>query len=171
VFVLLSVALLVVGFFLIKNAKWNSKGVKAQIFLKYDGEEQRVVGNTVKMNDLTIVAPGYSETYEVKLKLADDGKYTFRLDFSETKDGGLKNYVDVTIKDGNKTVASGTLAELLRSGTVNHETDVKNGKATLTFVYTMKETYLDGDGNAQEVTDEIAGGTSASFNIKIGIKG
>ncbi len=160
-FVLMSIALLVVGFFLLKNAKWNSDGVKAQITVVYEnGEEERVTGNTVKTN-LSGLAPTFSETYEVKLKLVDGGEYTFGLDFSETKDGGLKNYVDVTVKDGATTVAEGTLAELLGGGKVNYTKSLSDGGTlTLKFVYTMQ----------QDVTDEAAGGASAAFNIKIGIK-
>ena len=83
----------------------------------------------------------------------------------------LKKFVDVTVKQGDKVLKQTTLEKLLGgSEKVKFEKEVaSNGTVTLDLIYTMRETYVDGD-EIKEVTDEIAGKTYASFNIKLVIK-
>ena len=71
--------------------------------------------------------PTESREYSINLFCAASGMYDVSLDYEETVDGGLKHFVNVTVKADGVTVYEGALSDLL------------NGTATVCFNGELRE--------------------------------
>ncbi|MBQ8425023.1 MAG: hypothetical protein IJX17_03260 [Clostridia bacterium] len=114
-------------------------------------------GQTVKnfsIDDL-MLNPGQSKEYSVNLICKAEGTYLIILDYNETKDGGLKGFVDVDIFVNDNIIETKKLDELLTDNvTIEFSEDLYGDKpVVLKFVYKMsnnikneaQETYADFD--------------------------
>lgn len=82
--------------------------------------------STVEVNNL-VLYPATSRTYTVHLRCKASGTYHISLSYEEKNNGGLKPFVNVTVKAGGQTQWSGTLEDLLA------------GNATPTFSGELQE--------------------------------
>ena len=80
--------------------------------------------------------PGDSRDYILNLKCKTDGKYAIGLAFSEEKDGGLRNYVTVTITYEDFSVAY-TLDELFKGRIVELDCNISSDPAQIHVIFTM----------------------------------
>lgn len=81
---------------------------KENVRINADGVTEKTL--TVKNLKLT---PTEKKEYEILLTCAASGGYDIVLDYEETNDGGMKSYVDVTVKCNNQNVYEGSLTALL----------------------------------------------------------
>lgn len=118
------------------------------------------VVETLSFRDLQL-SPTESREYTVNLICAASGSYRVSLEYDETKDGGMKPFVNVAILCDGVTEFEGNLGELLDGGVITsfmselHATD----PVEITFRYVMP----------REVGNE-AQGTYADFDIHLAIK-
>lgn len=71
-----------------------------------------VTESVLSVQDLKL-NPTESKEYSVNLVCAASGTYDVTLDYEEKKDGGLKPFVEVSVKANDETVYEGTLLALL----------------------------------------------------------
>ena len=105
------VALLVIGAMAIMLILFVDKAhddLKESIKVNSDG----VTYETLTVKDLKLT-PDESREYTVSLTCAASGSYYISLDYEEMKDGGMKSFVDVTVKCGEAEVYNGSLTKLL----------------------------------------------------------
>ncbi len=92
-------------------------------------KEISIVKDETTVDNMKITAlnlhPGDSVDYEVVFKSTASGDYQIVLDFSETLDGGLKDYVIVSIVDGDKKVLEKSLTEVLAGGDITLNCEIK----------------------------------------------
>ncbi len=74
--------------------------------------EDGVTESILAVRDLKL-NPTESKEYSVNLVCAASGSYHIYLDYEEKEDGGMKSFVDVTVKFDGKVVYEGDLAALL----------------------------------------------------------
>lgn len=73
-----------------------------------DGESETILAvRDLKLN------PSESKCYEVNLYCAASGSYYISLDYEEVTNGGMKSFIDVTVKCGDVVVYKGNLGALL----------------------------------------------------------
>ncbi len=105
--------------------------------------------------------PTESKEYSVNLVCEATGKYAIALEFIEKIDGGMKNFVDVTVKLGADVVYEGSLAELLDGGErIEFEGTLEDDVPLPVSVCYMMP---------YDVGNE-AQGTSADFNVKLTVE-
>lgn len=143
-FVVLSVILIV---FLIRAHENFEKNIKVK--------ENGVTEAVFAVRDLALV-PTESREYHINLVCEASGGYHVFLDYNEKKDGGMKHFVEVTVKVDGKTVHVGSLAELIDDGkTVTFDSELyADDPVVITVVYRMPD----------DVGNE-AQGTYADFDI------
>lgn len=95
---------------------------------------------TLSVQNLTLY-PATSRTYTVHLRCKASGTYRILLDYEEKNDGGLKPFVDVTVRVGGRDAWRGTLAELLDGEVIPTLTGELQAKESfdVQVVYTMPE--------------------------------
>lgn len=71
-----------------------------------------VTESILAVRDLKL-SPTESKEYSVNLVCAASGSYHIYLDYEEKEDGGMKPFVDVTVKFGDEVIYEGELAALL----------------------------------------------------------
>ena len=74
-------------------------------------KENGVTESILEVRDLKL-NPTESMEYDVNLLCDASGMYHISLDYNETEDGGMKPFVDVTVKVGGEQVYEGKLEEL-----------------------------------------------------------
>ena len=79
------------------------------------GEEG--IEETVSIDGLGLV-PGESREYSFVLNCTKEGRYAIGIKVDETKDGGLKNFVNVKIKIGDDTLLEDKLVNITDQTTV-----------------------------------------------------
>lgn len=79
--------------------------------------ESGVTESILSVRDLKL-NPTESKEYSINLVCAASGSYHIYLDYEEKKDGGMKPFVNVSIKFDNELVYEGGLAALLDGGVV-----------------------------------------------------
>ncbi len=101
-------------------------------------EENGITESTIPVRDLTLT-PGLEKEYHVKLICDATGSYFIHIDFVETEDGGMKQFVDVVVEFDGEAVYEGDLAALLDEGVVIEHEDELDDKDPLvvTFRYIM----------------------------------
>lgn len=112
-----SVNILIVSFLLI--------GIMAVMLITFLGKAKEdfpenitvssdgVTESILAVRDLKL-SPTESKEYSVNLVCAASGSYHIYLDYEEKEDGGMKPFVDVTVKFDGEVVYEGELAALLR---------------------------------------------------------
>ncbi len=104
--------------------------------------------------------PGDSVDYKVILKSKVSGGYSVTIDFDEIEDGGLKNFIIISIKDGETLVYNKGLDEALSGDDVVFECDIKaNEDYVLDIKYLMP---IESGNDAMN--------TRTSFNIEFTIQ-
>jgi hypothetical protein len=77
--------------------------------------EDGVTESVQQVRDLKL-NPTESKEYRVDLVCAASGSYYIYIDYEEKEDGGMKPFVEVTVKLGDEVVYEGSLAALLEDG-------------------------------------------------------
>ena len=129
---------------------------KENITVSADGVTEEVLA----VRDLTLT-PTEKKTCTVNLVCAASGSYDVILVYEETKDGGMKPYVNVTVTCDDETVFEGSLATLLDSETEITFAGELHESETLpvTFTYEMP----------REIGNE-AQGTYSDFDVHLTIE-
>ncbi|MBE5731257.1 MAG: hypothetical protein E7350_04845 [Clostridiales bacterium] len=118
-----------------------------------------VTETVVSVNDLTLI-PTQRKDYTLSLQSEIEGTFDVVLDCEETRDGGMKQFVFVTVKSGDSVVYEGGLSDLLGDTDVMFQVEIDSETAVqLTICYEMPESV----GNEAQ-------GTSADFDIHIRIE-
>ena len=122
--------------------------------------ENGVTESVLPTRDLRL-NPTESREYCVNLICAASGKYEITLDYEEKLDGGMKPFIEVTVKADGKTVYEGGLLELLDSDkTISFEGELHEKKPLpITISYHMPR---DVGNEAQR--------TYSDFNVHLKIK-
>ena len=104
--------------------------------------------------------PTESKEYSVNLVCDASGSYLITLDYVEKVDGGMKQFVDVTVTCGDIVLYNGSLSTLLDTDTVLEMEGVLEAEdpLTLTFRYEMPESV----GNEAQATH-----SDFDINLKI----
>ena len=123
-------------------------------------KENGVTESILEVRDLKL-NPTESMEYDVNLLCDASGMYHISLDYNETEDGGMKPFVDVTVKVGGEQVYEGKLEELLRDGVVIECEGELQSKEPLVLSICYLMPY--------DVGNE-AQGTYSDFDISITIK-
>ena len=122
--------------------------------------EDGVTEKIGKVRDLKLI-PTASKEYSVDFFCAASGVYEFDVEYREIEDGGMKDFVLVTISFDDEVIYEGTLAALLDTDTVVefdgdlHETE----PTTVNFSYEMPYE-----------TGNEAQGTWSDFNIAFNVQ-
>ena len=125
--------------------------------------EDGVTESILPVRDL-MLNPTESKEYSVNLYCAASGSYYVYLDYEETEDGGMKHFVDVTVKANDTVVYEGKLDKLIDDPDeiIQFEGEL-NAKSKDPFVISI--TYL----MPREIGNE-AQGTYSDFDIHLTIK-
>lgn len=103
-FLLLGVMSVVLTFFIGKAKEDFPKNIEIK--------ENGITEGILTVRDLKL-NPTESKEYSVNLVCAASGSYFIFLDYEETKDGGMKQFIDVTVKFDGEVVYEGGLDSLL----------------------------------------------------------
>lgn len=118
-----------------------------------------VTQKTLEINDLTLI-PTQKKEYQISLSCEASGTYDLTLEYDEKLDGGMKDFVNVTVRCNGVDVYRGGLASLLDGENVTFDAYLtKNDPTVIAFTYEMPA----------EVGNE-AKGTAADFNINLMIE-
>ena len=155
---MLIVALLLLGAFAVAINVFL--GIAKRDFPKYiTVSANGVTESILPIRDLQL-NPAESKEYTVNLVCAASGSYYIYLAFEEEEDGGMKNFVDVTVFAGETQVYSGALAELIEGKLIEFE-GVLQEKDPLPVTLRYEMPYETGNE---------AQGTYADFNVRLKIK-
>lgn len=144
--------LCVMALMLIVFLNWADEEFEDSIMV----EEKGVTETLIPVRDLTLT-PGAKKEYHVNLICEATGVYFIHLDYQETHDGGLKEFVKVEIELGGELIYEGGLSELLDGLVIETEGElVADDPIVATFRYEMP----------LEIGNE-AQGTSSDFDIHI----
>ena len=107
---------------------------------KIEIESEGVTKNTLSVKELTL-HPSESKVYTVVLKSELEGDFDVKMDYRETKDGGMKPYVNVLIRAGAQVLYEGTLTDLLdKDHLITFDVSIHaDDPLTLTICYSMPE--------------------------------
>lgn len=115
--------------------------------------------NVINVDELDI-KPGNEEVINIDLSCNIRGTYKVLLNFIETSDGTLKDYLVVTIKEGSNTILKEPLKDVLgRSDIYIKDNFCKGESINFVIIYTLPE----------DIGNE-AQGISTTFDIEIIIK-
>ena len=105
--------------------------------------------------------PSESKEYSVDMVCAASGTFAFELSYVEKTDGGLKQFVNVTITVGDEVVYQGSLKDLIDNGLKVSFKGVLEAKEplVLTFRYEMP----------REIGNE-AQGTYSDFDVHVKVE-
>ncbi|MGN1052327.1 MAG: hypothetical protein ACI4SH_02930 [Candidatus Scatosoma sp.] len=128
---------------------------KKTVNVKADG----ITEATVSVSDLSLT-PSQSKEYEISLVCDVAGKFSVELDYEEKNDGGMKDFVDVSVYAEGECVYEGGLADLLQpnSRVVFNSTLHAKTPNAVKIVYAMPAE-----------TGNEAKNTSATFDISVRI--
>ena len=122
-------------------------------------DQDGVLESTLAVRNLHLI-PAQSREYKVNLVCKASGGYFVSLDYVEDKDGGMKEFVVVTVSCNGKLIYNGSLKTLLDTDLVLEfeEELYSDTPAVIVFNYSMP----------YEIGNE-AQGTYADFDIKLNI--
>lgn len=132
---------------LFSDANGNDNNIDVEI---EEGET-----SVVEFEELGLV-PGQSVEYELYLSTGDGPTQCISLDFYETGDSPLKDYVRVTIFLNDEEICDELLGDVMDAGNIVCNADISSGEHKITLVYYMPE----------EVGNEAAG-AEAWFDLFI----
>lgn len=166
ILIVLMFALIVFGFvFTLVNDGRDDK-ILSEITI--DGKAKQEHQFTIENLNL---APGKKVKNEIKLNFVSASNYKLIFEFIETEDGGLKNYVDVTMNYGKTNLCDGILLDkVFKDGEMEMTYTHESENATvvpLIIVYSMPELVGDGLENQEQ---QIIMGSSAKFDLKITVE-
>ena len=77
-------------------------------------------GTTIENMEIRSLAmhPGENLVYQVHFKSTISGNYEIAMDFNEKQDGGLKEFIVVSIKDGDNQIINKKLSEVFEGDTI-----------------------------------------------------
>ena len=106
------------------------------ISIKGDG----VTTDRIEVRQL-LLHPGETQEYTVTFKSELEGEFAISLDYCETRDGGMKPYVNAVISSGDRVLFNGALETLLQKNRTVHFDAELNPKdpLTITLCYSMPE--------------------------------
>ena len=119
--------------------------------------ENGITETLIPVRDLTLV-PGTTKEYDINLICEATGSYFIHVDLEESRDGGMKEFVDVLVEFDGVRVYEGKLTELLDEGKVIETVGELHASEPLivTLRYSM----------SVEVGNE-AQGTSSDFDVHV----
>ncbi|MBQ8319672.1 MAG: hypothetical protein IJX81_02225 [Clostridia bacterium] len=139
---------------LTNRGKTPQENAGLSVTLTQDG----IAKDTLHVEDLN-VTPGKQVQVKAKISCQADGNYEFTLTFIETAESPLKDFLDVTVEKGGRTVAQAPLSELLSGGTMSFRQQVFEQESfDLIIIYSMDI----------DVSDE-AQGAEASFDVELSV--
>jgi len=114
-----SINILIVSFLLI--------GMMAVMLITFLEETKQNLAENIKVSENGVTEsvqtvrdlklnPTESKAYSVNLVCSATGSYRIRLDYEEQRDGGMKPFVDVTVKLDGEVIYEGKLIALLDNG-------------------------------------------------------
>ncbi len=126
---------------------------------KEDATEKTVVLNGNAQEEMSVkltdIYPGYTTSYQIRLKGEKDKSYSVTVSFEEAGEVTMAPFVDVSVNYGGKTVGGGKLSELLEGKEATLQADFSSSTTQeVEIVYSMSE----------EVGDE-AQNTVADFEV------
>ena len=123
-------------------------------------QSEGVTETILPIRDLRL-NPSESKDYSINLVCEATGSYLVTLDFLETVDGGMKEFVDVSVTVGGALTYSGRLSELIAGeARAEFETELSATEpVVITVHYEMP----------REIGNE-AQGTYADFDVRLAIK-
>ncbi|MGN1078138.1 MAG: hypothetical protein ACI4ST_06440 [Candidatus Gallimonas sp.] len=129
---------------------------KSKIEVKIDG----VTEETLSVKELELNPSGTKE-YEIELFCAAEGEFGVELIYTEKRDGGMKNFVRVTVLSGGDVAYEGGLSALLDEGErVSFDCTLAADKAVKVVIrYSMPAE-----------TGNEAQNTSAAFDVTVRIR-
>ena len=138
--------------FLIKAKEDFPKDIR----VKQDGVTETIL----PIRDLRL-NPTESKEYSIDLYCAASGAYDVYLDYIEKADGGMKPFVEVTVKVGGEVKYEGNLKTLIDNDEIIHfEADLRaKDPVVLSITYLMP----------REIGNE-AQGTYSDFDVELSIK-
>lgn len=154
--ILIAITLACIAFFVISLiSTCANNGYEKEIIIVQDGET---------VEDMQIkgleVHPSESVDYKVLFKAKVTGTYNINMDFTEVEDGGLKEFIVVTIKNGDTLIYEQSLLETLSGEAISFDCNITaNEPYVIDVKYKMPI----------EVGNE-AMNAKASFDIKFTIK-
>ena len=104
----LAIIILIIAILLAKRAIERGNEFRGDVWIEIDGKKQ----DSLDVKNLRLV-PGGKIEYEINLHCETDGTYKVLMVYEEKKDGGLKEFVDVSILYGGAEVRSDKLSTLL----------------------------------------------------------
>ena len=118
-------------------------------------------GTTIDSMEIKALSlhPGESVDYQVVLNSKVSGTYEVTFEFNEKLDGGLKEFIIVTINDGDKNILNKGLSNVFEDGKVTFNCNIVANKP-----YVIDVSYL-----MPEDVDNNAMGTTANFQINFNI--
>lgn len=122
--------------------------------------EDGVTETIVPVRDLMLV-PTETKEYSVDFYCAASGTYEFDVSYNEIEDGGMKNFVNVTLTFDDEAIYQGPLAELLDTDKVIEFDGYLNDDDPVRVLFSYEMPY--------EIGNE-AQGTWSDFNILFAIK-
>ncbi|MBR2377321.1 MAG: hypothetical protein IKA85_06115 [Clostridia bacterium] len=154
--IILSIITLVSIIFFIASTCYicSRDGFKKEIKIVQDG----TTIDSLEIKSLNM-HPGEIVNYQVVLNSTASGNYEVVMNFKEKEDGGLKNFIIVTIMDGNKEILNKKLSEVFTDGKIKMNCNITAFKS---YVIDIKYTMPVETGN-----DAMS--TNASFDIEFTI--
>lgn len=113
---ILIVSLLMLGVMAVMLITFLGK-VKEDFDKNITVSEDGVTESVLTVRDLKL-NPTESKEYSVNLVCAATGSYHISIDYEEKADGGMKPFIDVTVKAGDEVVYEGKLTALLDNGEI-----------------------------------------------------
>ena len=118
-----------------------------------------VTESLIKVRDLKL-NPTESKEYDVNLICLASGKYNISLDYETTADGGMQEFVNVTVTVHGEAVYEGGLKALLDGEIIHFEGELfEEDPLTVTIRYEMPESV----GNEAQ-------GTFVDFDVKLTVE-
>lgn len=145
------VAVLLAGVVMLAVVLFNNNEFIKNITLSPDG----TTSEKLEFSANGMGPGGKPREYTINLKSKLSDRYIVTLEFEETEEGTLKNFVNVTLQFGDEEPTTYLLAELLDGQTVTFECNINSGAT-----FSIKVTYA----IPSEVGNEAQGAT-ADFDI------
>ena len=134
-FIFVTCAILIGAIYFAFNLK-NFKNLSVREVV-VNGDETHEV---LEVADLKLI-PSESKEYRIEITSHSTNEYSVTLDFVETNDGGMKEFVDVRLELDGQVLYEGKLMDLFGDFTIDFNVFLKAKEAsTVSIVYSMDST-------------------------------